>query len=57
MEQSELTTMRIKQIMSGGRTVVQRISNQIDSAWQVLGLGCVNLAIESIISLARPTKS
>jgi hypothetical protein len=57
MEWSELTGLRLKQIMSDERTVVQCISEQRDSFWLVDDLGCVNLATEVIISLARLTKS
>jgi hypothetical protein len=57
MEWSDLTGLRLKQIMSGQRTVVQCISMQIDYFWLVLDLGCVYLATEGIISLAPLTKS
>jgi hypothetical protein len=57
MELSELNGMRLKQMMSDRRTVCQCISNQIYSFRQVLGLGCVNLGTEDIISPARLTKS
>ncbi len=57
MEWSDLTRLKSKQMMSGGKTVVQYISKQIDSFWQVLGLGPVYLATEGIISLARLTES
>jgi hypothetical protein len=57
MEWSDLTRLKSKQMMSGGKTVVQYISKQIDSFWQVLGLGSVYLATEGIISLARLTES
>jgi hypothetical protein len=53
MEWSELTALRLKQIISGWRTVVQWISKQMDSFGLVLGLGWDYLATEGIISLAR----
>jgi hypothetical protein len=57
MEWSDLTGLRLKEIMPGQRTVVQCISMQIDSFWLVLGLGWVYLATKGIISLACLTKS
>jgi hypothetical protein len=53
MEWSDLTGLKSKQIMSGRSTVVQYISKQMDSFWQVIGPGSVYLATEGIISLAR----
>jgi hypothetical protein len=57
MEWSELTGLRLKKIISGGRTVVQCSLKQRDSFWMVLGLGWDYLATEGFISLARLTKS
>jgi hypothetical protein len=57
MEWSDMTGLRLKEIMSGRRTVVQRNLMQIDSFWLVLGLVWVYLATEGIISLASLTKS
>jgi hypothetical protein len=48
MESSELTGLRSKQIPYGRRTVVQSTPKQIDSFWQVLGLGWVYLATEAL---------
>jgi hypothetical protein len=47
-----MTGLRLKQIISGGRTVLQHTSKQIYSLWLVLGLGWVYLATEDIISPA-----
>jgi hypothetical protein len=57
IELSELTGLRLKQIMSGQKTVVQSTSMQIDSFWLLLDLGSVYLATEGINSLARLTES
>jgi hypothetical protein len=57
MKWSDMTGLRLKQIMSGRSTVVQRNLMQIDAFWMVLGLGWVYLATEGIISLASLTKS
>jgi hypothetical protein len=57
MKWSDMTGLRLKQIMSGRSTVVQRNLMQIDAFWMVLGLGWVYLATECIISLASLTKS
>jgi hypothetical protein len=49
--------IEVKQIMSGGKSVVQCTSMQIDSFWLVLDLGCIYLATEGITSLASLTES
>jgi hypothetical protein len=48
MESSVLTRLRSKPIPDGLRTVVQSTPKQIDSFWQVLGLGWVYLATEAL---------